>query len=158
MSLVDGLFCLAVIALLLSLMAGVRWLGARYGWSPELQRKAVHVATGLTALIFPLMFSSPWPVVLLMGFAICIMLTLRHPHFARKSIGASLHGVDRVSYGEILFAAAVAFTFFRSSEETILYILPILVLTLSDAAAALIQPVIKFIRQDVAPSVLSQLV
>jgi phytol kinase len=128
----------ASIALLLAVMGAVRWAGHRFAWSAELQRKCVHLAIGLYALTLPLTFSERWPVLVLAGLATLVMLVLRLPQLATAGIGSTLHGVDRKSYGEFLLALSVAFIFSFSLEKPILYVLPVTVLTLSDAAAAMI--------------------
>jgi phytol kinase len=132
-----GLIVVSV-TMLLVIMAAVKMLGSRYAWSAELQRKSVHVATGLYALTLPLTFSERWPVVVLVGLAGAVMLMLRLPYFAKSGLGSTLHGVERKSYGELLLALSVGFIFYFSLENPVLYILPIAVLTLSDAAAAMI--------------------
>lgn len=138
MTAADLIFCAVTIGLLLGLMTVVRVLGPRFGWSSELQRKMIHIATGLTALSLPLFFSNPLPVAVLMATAIVIMLAMRHPAVAKRGYAAALHGVKRTSYGEILLALAVAILFFRAGDEPVLFVLPILILTLSDSAAALV--------------------
>ena len=125
------------IALLLGIMAAVRALARRYGWSPELQRKCIHIATCVYALTLPLTFSATWPVLVLVAVSLAVMLVLRLPRFAKEGLGSTLHGVGRKSYGELLLAVAVGFLFFRSVGSPVLYVLPITVLALSDAAAAL---------------------
>jgi phytol kinase len=125
-------------AALLVIMATVKVLGARYAWSAELQRKSVHMATGAYALVLPFLFTEFWPVGLLIALVGTIMLVLRLPRFAHSPLGATLHGVERKSYGELLLAVSVGFIFYFSLGKPVLYILPIAVLTLSDAAAALI--------------------
>ena len=106
---------IASIALLLGIMAAVRALARRYGWSPELQRKCIHIATGLYALTLPLTFSATWPVLVLAAVSLAVMLILRLPRFAREGLGSTLHGVERESYGELLLVLAVGFLFFRSA-------------------------------------------
>lgn len=132
---------LALIALsvggLLAAMAGVHMLAQRYALSAELQRKCVHVATGLYALTLPLTFSETWPVLLLAAVSVAVMLAMRSPALAGSRIASTIHSVERKSYGEILLAIAVGFTFFRSTGNPVLFILPIAVLTFADAAAAL---------------------
>ncbi len=49
---------LASVALLIVIMGAVTLAGRRYAWSAEVQRKCVHVATGLYALTLPLTFST----------------------------------------------------------------------------------------------------
>lgn len=137
---IAGQFALIVasIGLLLGVMGLVRMVAERFDIGPELQRKAVHIATGGYALILPVLFKEHWPVLLLIAVTLVVMLVLRSGSFARSGIGAAVHSVERRSYGDMLLAVAVGFLFVRSSGEPVLYALPILVLTLSDAAAALV--------------------
>jgi phytol kinase len=116
----------------------VKYFGERYQWSSELQRKLVHISTGLYALSLPLMFSEFWPIMVLVAVAVSTMLVLRRPQFAKTGLSASVHGVDRQSYGELMLAVTIGFVFYFSMGKPVLYVLPITILTLSDAAAALI--------------------
>jgi dolichol kinase len=125
------------IAILIGLMAVIWLLAPRLGWSPELKRKAMHIATGLYALSLPLIFHERWPVVVLSTLAVLVLLVLRLPVFARTGISSTLHDVHRKSYGEILLAVSVGVLFYRSLGEPVFYVLPIALVTLSDAAAAL---------------------
>jgi phytol kinase len=122
---------------MLALLAAVKRLGDANGLSKELQRKCVHVGTGLFALSLPLIFAARWPVLVLIGLSLVVLLTLRLRRFAGDGISSAVHGVARTSYGELFLAISVGFLFVRSAEAPVLYVLPILVLTLSDAAAAL---------------------
>ena len=131
---------LVVVSLIVlaAVMTGVSWLGSRFSWRPELARKGVHVATGTYATFLPFMFGEVWPVLLLIGMAATAMLVLRLPHLANAGLGSTLHGVARQSYGELLLAAAIGVVFALSIGNPVLYVLPMAVLTLSDAAAALV--------------------
>lgn len=100
---------------------------------PEVSRKLVHVVAGLLTLSFPWLFDSPWPVAALAGVAVAALLALRH-----TQIGRMLHGVERDSRGELYFPVAVAAVFYLSKGVAVLYTIPILLLTLADAVAALI--------------------
>jgi phytol kinase len=128
----------ASIALLLCVMGAVQWAGRRHGWSAELQRKCVHLAIGFYALTLPLTFSERWPVMVLTGLAAVVLLVLRLPHLAKAGIGSTLHGVERTSYGDFLLALSIGFIFCLALDNPVLYVLPVAVLTLSDAAAAMI--------------------
>jgi phytol kinase len=136
LSLRDAVFIAAVIVGMVSLMAAVRYFGRRAGLSAEMQRKLVHVATGTAALSFPVLFTNSLPVFILIGASLVLMLLLRTTKLS--SVGSVLHDVKRESYGEIYLALAIAFTFFRAQGEPILYVLPLLVITLSDTASALV--------------------
>ncbi len=117
----------------------VRLAGRRYGWSAEIQRKAVHVATGLFAISLPWLLPEAWLVYGLLALAVAVMAVLRIPSIATAGAGAALHGVERKSWGDFMLVAAVATLYFFSGQaaEPVLYVLPLAVLTLSDAAAAL---------------------
>ena len=127
----------ASVAILLGLMAVVKRFASAREISPEVQRKLVHIGTGLYALTLPWLFTDDWPVFMLVGLTLVVMLILRLPAFAKGGIGETLHGVERQSYGDLLLALAVGTVFLLADGRAILYILPIATLTLADAAAAL---------------------
>ena len=126
------------LGLLMSALYGVRVLGGRLGWHAEIQRKTIHTSLGLYALTFPLIFSNAWEVAALCALAIMLLFFIRQNTTLKEQIGGGLHAVERFSYGEIFFAFSIALLFYLSADQAILYILPIAILTLSDAAAALI--------------------
>ncbi|HHG88966.1 MAG TPA: cytidylyltransferase, partial [Devosia sp.] len=138
LTLLDGAIMAGLLVGILGLMAGVRLLRKRYELSAEVQRKLVHVATGGAALTFPWIFSSAIPVLILVGIASAIMLLMRQSKIAMNSIGAVLHDVQRNSYGEIYLVLSVGLLFIRSTDAPVLYVLPLLVVTLSDTASALV--------------------
>ncbi|SDI70036.1 hypothetical protein [Aliiruegeria lutimaris] len=125
------------IAGLLGFMMLVRRRAEAACWSAELQRKIVHVVTGLFAICLPYVFSENWPVYLLLGLAVLAMAAMRLPALRSKGAGAALHSVERQSYGDFLIVAAVGLVLLLSQRDPLLYILPLAVLTLGDAAAAL---------------------
>ena len=118
-------------------MAVIRILARQHGLSPEMQRKLVHMATGLYALGLPWIFADRWPVFMLLILALGIMMILRLPAFARGGVGATLHDVERRSYGDILLVMGIGTVFIHAGGNAILYVLPLAILALSDAAAAL---------------------
>lgn len=122
---------------LLAMIALVRHFGRRLGWSAEVQRKSVHVGIGLYALALPLLFERKWPVVALILIALALMLVLRGAASRTSGLGAAIHSVERKSWGDIWLALAIGFVFIRAGDSYILYALPIGVIALSDAAAAL---------------------
>ncbi|PWK62115.1 hypothetical protein [Roseicyclus mahoneyensis] len=124
------------VGVLLGLMALVRMAGQRRHIQPEVSRKLIHVGTGLYSLILPWLFPDRWPVYMLIGLTLVAMIALRLPALS-GNLGQTLHAVERRSYGDFLLATAVGLCFFLSNGDPLLYILPIAVLTLADAAAAL---------------------
>jgi phytol kinase len=135
--LTDFLLIPVSVGALLGVMLLVRWAAPRLHLTLELQRKLVHVSTGLYALTLPFTFRTSSAVLLLIVMSLAVLAALRLPVFARGGLAAAVHAVERKSFGEIYLALAVGFTFWLSGSNLVLYALPILVLTLSDAAAAL---------------------
>jgi len=101
--------------------------------SAELARKFVHVTMGLTCLTFPWIFSEPWPVFVVAGLALCALTLLKS-----SAAGACIHGVERKSQGEIHFTLGIAILFWRSGGDPLLFCVPTLILTIADAAGALV--------------------
>ncbi|MEM9796397.1 MAG: hypothetical protein AAF919_07905 [Pseudomonadota bacterium] len=138
---ITGPWQLLTAALSVITLLGLMWLVRRAararGLSAEVQRKLVHIGTGLYAMTLPWLFTDRWPVLVLIAFTLVVMAVLRLPALAKGGIGETLHGVERQSWGDILLALAVLVVFLLADGQAILYILPLAILTLADAAAAL---------------------
>jgi phytol kinase len=122
-----------VVALLL-----IREVGRRVGASPEVARKSVHVALGLCCAAFPWVFDRGFPVVVLALIATVPLALIRIFPALKRGVGSALHGIARPSFGEVLFAPAVALVFALADGDVELYLIPVLILTIADAAGALI--------------------
>lgn len=117
-------------------------------WSaphPEAVRKILHVGMGLVAVALPWLFDRWWPVLVLITLSIAGLVGLRLVKGLRHTVGSVVSGVDRFSLGEIYFPLAIAiqwhlYLFEESSVEqrALLYCIPLLLLTLADAVAALV--------------------
>lgn len=132
---------LAVAGVLAGLFLGlplIRVLVRRVGASPEVARKSVHVAMGLACAAFPWVFGRALPVWVLAGIATVPLGLIRIFPALRNGVGSALHGIERPSYGEVLFAPAVAAVFALADGDMYLYLIPILILTIADAAGALV--------------------
>lgn len=132
---------LAVAGVLAGLFLGlplIRALARRFGASPEVARKTIHVAMGLSCAAFPWVFDRALPVWVLAGTAMVPLAFIRILPALRDGVGSALHGIERPSYGEVLFAPAVAAVFALADGDLYLYLIPILILTISDAAGALV--------------------
>ncbi|MEO0980037.1 MAG: hypothetical protein AAFY24_22425 [Pseudomonadota bacterium] len=127
----------ASVIALFALATGIRRIAGRFVIGAESQRKAVHVGVGLHAMLLPLLLNREGFLVFA-GLACAALFVLRLPGVAADGIGASLHSVQRRSWGDFLFLVAVTLLFVLSAGHPALYTLPIAVLTLSDAAAALV--------------------
>jgi phytol kinase len=129
-----------------TLLAVLRLYQAWGAPHPELVRKLLHVGMGLVTVSFPWLFDQSWPVLLLGGLSLAAMLALRTLSGLRGGIGTVVSGVGRASLGEIYFPLAVAILFHLYLLEegvgpeyrVLLYCIPLLLLTLADAAAALV--------------------
>jgi phytol kinase len=153
-----------VLALLGGLMAGLRVFKQRCSPHPELVRKLLHVGMGLVTLSFPWLFKAVWPVLLLAGLSTLLLFALRtspqlppsqgggavhspSPYegegwggvsFLQAHLGGVVDGVKRESLGEIYFPLSVGALFYFAQGHPIFFCIPMLLLALGDAVAALI--------------------
>lgn len=129
---------LLVIVSLSGLVLSVRWGQRRLALHPELSRKLVHIGMGLVCLTFPWLFREAWPVWTLAGIAVLGLGAIRLLPMIKSQLGQVLGGVERQSWGELLFPLAVAFVFSLAQGNTLLFCVPVAILALADATAALI--------------------
>ncbi len=147
--LISGAKIAGSVVLLAVVLWGVSKIARIAKLDPEIGRKLVHISLGLYCLTFPYIFTAVWEVAATCGLAVVIFLLARGA--MRKSLGAGLHAVERTSYGELLFAVSVALLFWLKDGHfvslalhhkppvgPVLYMLPILILTLCDAASAVV--------------------
>jgi phytol kinase len=106
--------------------------------APETSRKLFHVGGGLTVLAFPWAFTSPWPVILMMLLLIPFLLALKYLHVFKRNLGTVLYRVDRTSFGEIYLPLSFCLLFVLTGRYPVMFIIPVLLLTLADSAAAMI--------------------
>ena len=137
------------VALLALVMGSVSKLAKIAQLDPEIGRKMVHISLGLYCLTFPYVFKEAWEVAATCALAVGVFLLARGT--MRQSLGGGLHAVRRTSYGELMFAVSVALLFWlkdghfvsvsmhqKAQIGPVLYMLPILILTLCDAASAVV--------------------
>jgi phytol kinase len=129
---------MAVLAALSGLLAGAGALRRSAALPAEAARKAVHVGMGLVCVTFPWLFADPRPVIVLASIAIAALVAARCVPVLRAHFGCALHDVGRRSYGELAFVAGIVSAFILASGNAIVYVVPVLALTLADPAAALI--------------------
>jgi len=129
---------IGVVVALGALMLAVRTAQRRFGLNPELARKTVHVGMGLVCLSFPWLFRSALPVWVLAAIAVVALGAVRLLPTLKGEFGQVLGGVQRRSWGEILFPLSVAFIFWLARGNALLFCVPVLTLSLADAVAALI--------------------
>jgi phytol kinase len=106
---------------------------------PEAVRKLLHTGSGLLTLSFPFLFDEVWPVWLLTGATAILLAAVKFLPWLHRRLGSVVDGVDRTTLGEIYFPIAVAIVFWLSFGQTpLLFVIPVLVLTLADATCALV--------------------
>ncbi len=125
-----------VLAVIVTLLVVLRALQKRYGLDPEFARKVTHVGSGLTALSFPWLFQSVWPVITVCAIAALGLFVLRRND--RMDLRPVFGSVDRHSHGEFYFTLAVALMFTVSRGDPLMYTVPVLILTTADTAAAIV--------------------
>jgi phytol kinase len=138
---------MALVLLTLGTLLGALTVYRRVGAPhPELLRKLLHVGMGLTTLLFPFLFSEAWPVLVLGALSVLLMLGMRLISGLKAGVGQVVGGVSRFSLGEIYFPVAVAILWLLyvygpqepAGRRLLLYLVPVLLLTISDALAALV--------------------
>lgn len=123
---------------LVFLMTALQVWAQRRGPHPEVVRKLLHIGMGLVACSFPWLFAGPAPVLGLAAASVVAMGAVRQVPGLRKRVGGVLHGVGRQSYGELCFPLGVALVFVLAKGDALRFVLPVLLLTLADPAAALV--------------------
>ena len=126
------------LALLASLMAGLTLYQRWYPLAPETSRKLFHIGGGLTTLTFPWVFTNSWPIILLALITIPSLLVLKYIHTFKGNFGTVLYRIDRKSFGEIYFPLSICLLFVIVGTHPLLFIIPVLILTLADPMAAII--------------------
>jgi len=135
-----------VVVVLNGLLVGLRRLQQRTNLHPEIVRKGLHVGMGLLTLSFPWLFDAAWPVLTLGVISIVSLVMLRIVRVLKESVGTVVASVDRVSLGDLYFPLAVVILFLlylrednpRPELRLVLYLVPVLLLTVADASAALV--------------------
>jgi phytol kinase len=126
---------LILTAYFLLLFGGAEVLFYYFKWKAEHTRKVVHFGTGILTFLFPVMLSHHlWVLLLCSSFAILLMTSMKF-NFLK-----SINGVDRITWGSLCFPLSVYLCFVAKVyfDEDLLFYLPMLILAISDPAAALI--------------------
>lgn len=103
--------------------------------SQEATRKFVHLTGGVVSLSFAYLFKSHWTIL-----GLCIAFVSLMVFTKKFGLLPSVHGVKRKSSGDLLHPIAIYLTFSVTShmERPDFYLISIMVLSVSDALAAII--------------------
>jgi len=129
-----------VAAMLACVFVAVSQFRKRFNPQPETSRKLLHIGMGPVILAFPWVFETAWPVLALCACVLGAMAILR----SRPAVGVfadwghSLHDIRRSSWGDFCYPLATAILFVVAHQEPMLYVIPMLLLIIADAVAALI--------------------
>lgn len=126
---------LVVAAIFLSLVGLGEILRGLNFCSQEATRKFVHLTGGVVSLSFAYLFKSHWTILGLCFAFVSLMI------FTKKfGLLPSVHGVKRKSSGDLLHPIAIYLTFAATvqMEKPEYYLISIMVLSVSDALAAII--------------------
>jgi phytol kinase len=127
-----------VLAIGVGMMAGLSAYQSKHTLDPELARKVLHGGVGLLGLSFPRLFESAWPVLGVLGMGMLVISGTKVCKFLRCRLGGPLYGITRASDGDLYFLLAIAILFVFSSGNIILYVIPLVIVTFADSAAALV--------------------
>jgi phytol kinase len=110
------------------------YLHWHYAIDPEYTRKMAHSLSTLASLIFIFTIKSHWYILILGVFFFLLLLAAK-----RKNIFKSIDAVNRSTAGSYLLPVSVYIVFYisRSTGNILFYILPILLLGISDPLAGL---------------------
>ena len=109
------------------------------GASPEATRKMFHTGSGALTLAFPFLFHETWPVLLLTGASALLIAAVKFVPSLRDRFGRVANRVERTTLGELYFPVAVALLFWLARGSTpLLFVIPVLMLTLADATSAVV--------------------
>ncbi len=104
------------------------------GWSPEVTRKFVHIATGIVVFFTPYIFRTNIPLLVLAGiFTVINAVSLRAEAFK------GMHETERTTYGTVFYPISIilmALLFWNNHPEILQ--LGTLILAVSDALAAIV--------------------
>ncbi len=118
----------------LGALFGAANLWRRRGRAPaEWTRKLIHVAGAVTGCALPYLLGSPWSAAAL-GLVVAVLLRVGR----RGRVLPALHGVERLTDGDLCLVAAVVLLFPFGRSEPSAHLGALLVMGLGDAAAALV--------------------
>lgn len=134
----DGLLILSLLGAGRGWLFAVRCAQSRFRAGPETARKMLHVAMGLTLTALPWLFDSVPPVAVLCATLLGLLIATPYVPLLDRHVTTVIHGVRRRGVGEFLFPASALALFVLARGTPALFVGPMLVLTLADAAAALV--------------------
>jgi uncharacterized protein (TIGR00297 family) len=130
----DATYLMLLLAALIGLIIIAEFLRRKFHGTEEFTRKFVHMLTGIVVAATPSFLSSRWPVIFVaLGFAAVNYISIR------KGWLKSMHDLHRRTYGTVYYPLAfVILALLLWESQTLILITAMLLLAISDAAAALV--------------------
>jgi len=130
----DWLRFAAFLVGIVSFVLVAEWSRHRQGWSAEINRKLVHVGTGILILFSPVFFETAAPLI-----SMALLFTLLNAWGIKTGRLRGMHPAGRASYGTVLYPLAFGvLTALCWNGGKAVLIPAISVLAFGDAAAALV--------------------
>jgi len=133
------------LATMLALLAGagvllvvLRSVQRKFRLAPEVARKLFHIGGGALGLTLPWLFDDLLPVLILAFLVGSFFLAIRLLPVLREGVGQVFLAVQRESVGEFGYLASFCLLFWLSHGNKLLYTIPIMMVALADALAALV--------------------
>jgi dolichol kinase len=136
----QNLFVIIFFVVFLSVILLSEYLYKRFALQPEYTRKIIHVISTLFSLAFLVVFQS-YVYVLLLGLTFFLILFIGK-HF---NVFKSIDTVERKTVGSYLLPISICLLFFlaRENNNKLYFILPVLILGISDPLAGIFGTVYK---------------
>ena len=104
----------------------------------ELIRKILHIGSGIGGLALPFIFEEKSSVIILGAVFLMLLISIRIVKYKITGFKKVLETKNRKTFGDIYFIISILGLWIVSSEDKVMYALPLIILMLSDAFAALI--------------------
>ena len=134
----DNLIAYIILSISFMVVFGMGdFLLLRLRWKAEHSRKFVHIGSGLLACTFPFYFDSHWWVMAICASFVGLLYLSLKFNFLK-----GINQVDRKTYGSLVYPLAVYGSFYFYSSfaalSPMIFLIPILLLSIPDPAAALV--------------------
>ena len=107
-------------------------------FNSEFVRKILHIGSGIGGLALPFIFERKSSVVILGVVFLILLVSIRIMKHKVTGFKKVLETKNRKTFGDIYFIITILGLWLVSSDNKVMYTLPIIILMFSDAFAALI--------------------
>ena len=104
----------------------------------EIIRKILHIGSGIGGLTLPFIFEKKSSVIILGAVFLVLLISIRIVKHNVAGFKKVLETKNRKTFGDIYFIISIMGLWLVSSDDKVMYALPLIILMFSDAFAALI--------------------